>query len=520
MKRIAHYVLSIILTLTLGNAANAAQWQPKIEQGGTNVTFSDSNETQYSHSFISIIRKNKDGGGNGGSGCLKFGVGPCNPSLHKDFEFTALQVFPMCETSSQSMCIENVNIYKDGLEPKEAKFVGELVGNSWEADPKYGLPASSPGLVFDVPSIAAPSGTTRYLVSATANLDFNFKSGKFELFKFSVGVSPFSTAPLVGNADEFTEIPAGTALTGPVAKPGNYLEGEYTLSRRDLVTEEGTLLVYEDFDPETRVGLSLRMPSEAYGWFSGRVSDPNFTMLPISKTMNRLAIDAKVLTVHRLSALVPKGTVTPSMKFLGLKNTANASGVGIETGSAFDWISEVREFARDKDSATTTDWNLRSSPVAGNCFPRNTFSGLASSNAVAFSWDPPIYKGGYLDYKVAGMHFTENGEVAKGSYDLVIRASILRCLYKIPNVPISATLTVLDSKSGETEYAVATVSQTGDWLKLRATNFTFSNKTLRLKVSTSIKPKTITCVSVKTPKVSKKITAASPKCPSGYKLKN
>lgn len=520
MKRIVALLMSITLTLALGNAASAAQWQPEIQQGGLNVSFSDSNESQFSHSFVYIVRKNKDGGGNSGSGCLTFGVGPCDPNLHKDFEYTANQIFPMCTSPSQNFCIEQVNIYRDGTEPVEAKVVGELIGNSWEANQKYGLPASSPGLIVDAPGVQAPSGSTKYVVSATANLDFNFKTGKFELFKFSIGVSPFTTSPLTGNSAEFTEIPPGTALNGPVAKPGDYLPGEYTLSMRDLVPEAGRKLVYEDFDPETRVGLSIRMPDEAFGWFSGRVGDPRFSMTPISKTSNRLAIDARVLTVHRLAVLVPKGTVTPSMKFLGLKNTANASGAGIETGSALDWISEVRQFAKDQDSASTTDWNLRSSPVEGNCFPKNTFSGLASSNAVAFSWDPPVYKGGYLDYKVAGMHFTKDGEIAKGSYDLVIRASILRCLYKIPNVPISATLTVLDSKSGETEYAVATVSQSGDWLKLRATNFTFSNKTLRLKVSTVAKTKTINCVSLKSPKLSKKVTALNPKCPSGYKIKN
>jgi hypothetical protein len=138
---------------------------------------------------------------------------------------------------------------------------------------------------------------------------------------------------------------------------------------------------------------------------------------------------------------------------------------------------------------------------------------------VAFSWDPPVYENGFLNYKVAGMHYNENGEIAKGTYDLVIRASILRCLYKIPNVPISATLTVLNSQSGETEYAVATVSQTGDWLKLRASNFTFSNKTLRLKVTAVVKSKTINCVNIKNAKLTKKVTSVSPKCPTGYKLK-
>lgn len=519
MKRMFLAFLSFALSISVGNSAMAAQWQPDWKQGGTTIAFTDSNESQYSHSWITIGRKNIDGGGGSSSGCLNFGSGPCDPALHKNFEFTALQVFPICKNESQGMCIEKVSIYKDGAKPVEAKLSGELIGNSWQANSNYALPASSPGLIFDVPEVTAPAGTTKYLVAATANLNFNFQTGKFEMFKFSIGVSPFTTATLDQTAPEFTQIPSGTRITGPVANPGNYLAGEYAMSRRDLVPEVGKKLVYEDFDPTTRVGLTLRLPNEAYGWFSGRVDDPAFNLEPISKTVNRLSIDAKALSSHRLAAFVPQGTVTPTMKVLGLQNTGGGEGAGIETGSALGWMSELRSIANDKDSGSTTDWNLRSSPVEGRCFPKNTFSGLASSNAVAFSWDPPVYKNGFLDYKVAGMHFTAEGQVAKGSYDLVIRASILRCLYGLPNVPLSATLTVLDSQSGEVEYAVATVSQTGDWLKLRASNFTFSNKTMRLKVSAVAKIKTIVCLNTKNPKTTKLVTSMNPKCPVGYKLK-
>lgn len=519
MKKVISAALSVVLSLGIASSALAAQWQPTFPSGGQTVAFTDSNESQFSHSWINIIRKNLDGGGNGGSGCISFGAGPCDPSLHKDFEYIALQTFPMCKNDAQSMCLEKVNIYKDGSAPAEANFSGEVLGNSWQENSKYGLPASSPGLIFDVPSISTPSGTTKYIVAATANLKYNFDTGKFEMFKFSVGVSPFTTAASEHSSPEFVKVPTGTPLRGPVAKPGNYLDGEYWLSVRDLTPQIGQKLVYEDFNPDTRVGLTLRMPSNSYGWFSGRVSDPNFNMQTISKTSNRLMVDAKVLSVHRLAVFLPRGVVTPSMEALSWQNNGNNGGGGIETGSALNWMSELRNYASDKDSSSTTDWNLRSSPVDSACFPKNTFSGLASSNAIAFSWDPPVYKNGFLDYKVAGMHYTSDGLVAKGTYDLVIRASILRCLYGLPNVPISATLSVVDSASGDVEYAVATVSQSGDWLKLRATNFTFSNKTMRLKITSTVKVKSLTCVNSKNPKLTKVVKGASPKCPTGYKAK-
>jgi hypothetical protein len=69
------------------------------------------------------------------------------------------------------------------------------------------------------------------------------------------------------------------------------------------------------------------------------------------------------------------------------------------------------------------------------------------------------------------------------------------------------------------------VTEKDGWLKLQAAGFTFSEKTIRLKLDQAktevaappkapAKKVTIQCVKGKTVK---KVTAVTPKCPAGYK---
>jgi hypothetical protein len=59
---------------------------------------------------------------------------------------------------------------------------------------------------------------------------------------------------------------------------------------------------------------------------------------------------------------------------------------------------------------------------------------------------------------------------------------------------------------------------------MAAYGFTFSSPTISVKLSQTAAPVaakkiTITCVSTKNKKLTKKVTAVGPKCPAGYKKK-
>jgi hypothetical protein len=98
-----------------------------------------------------------------------------------------------------------------------------------------------------------------------------------------------------------------------------------------------------------------------------------------------------------------------------------------------------------------------------------------------------------------------------------MRSDVARCLYGFANAPISATVSVVNNK-GQKSTATTIVSERNGWLKMAAYGFTYSNKTIRVKV-TKAKPTTITCVSRADATKTKKVKAINPKCPKGFRQK-
>jgi hypothetical protein len=126
----------------------------------------------------------------------------------------------------------------------------------------------------------------------------------------------------------------------------------------------------------------------------------------------------------------------------------------------------------------------------------------------------PKFTNGFLDYQVAGMHYQPDGFTeVEGSYDLVMRSEVARCLYGFSNAPLSATISVVGG--GSKSIATTIVNEKNGWLKLAAYGFTFSKKTIRAKI-TKAKPTTITCVAAADAAKTKKVRAVNPKCPKGF----
>jgi hypothetical protein len=82
---------------------------------------------------------------------------------------------------------------------------------------------------------------------------------------------------------------------------------------------------------------------------------------------------------------------------------------------------------------------------------------------------------------------------------------------------LSATISVVGD--GDKTIATTVVSEKNGWLKLAAYGFTFSKKTIRVKV-TKAKATTITCVANSDSAKTKKIKGINPKCPKGFNSSN
>jgi hypothetical protein len=113
-------------------------------------------------------------------------------------------------------------------------------------------------------------------------------------------------------------------------------------------------------------------------------------------------------------------------------------------------------------------------------------------------------------------HYLPDGTEFKGSYDLMIRSDVARCIYGFSSAPISATISVISS-DGTAQVATTLVREKNGWLSLSAKNFTFSAPVVKVSLkqagSKVAKKSTITCVKGKT---SKKVTGTKPMCPKGF----
>jgi hypothetical protein len=218
---------------------------------------------------------------------------------------------------------------------------------------------------------------------------------------------------------------------------------------------------------------------------------------------------------------------------------------------AMDMLGIWSKALKDTAAANPSQWifyNLPDNDIASasTCIKSSkTLAGFVTTNSTTYTASPPIYneQTGTLDYKVASPHFLADGKVFQGKYNLYIDSKVARCIYKFSNAPISASVSVTSADGGQQTIATTVVSEQSGWLHLSAAGFTFSSPTLKVKltqdanavaasptptpaagddllsqkVSTPIVKKiTITCVKGK---VIKKVTAVSPKCPTGYKKK-
>jgi hypothetical protein len=151
---------------------------------------------------------------------------------------------------------------------------------------------------------------------------------------------------------------------------------------------------------------------------------------------------------------------------------------------------------------------------------KSQLNGIVSTNSNFFISGPPVFNSteASLDYKVASPHFLPNGDVFKGTYNLVIKSSVARCLYGFTAAPVSAKVSVV-SADGSSQVATTVLGERNGWLRLSAAGFTFSSPTVRVKLTqTKSAPKksSITCIKGKT---SKKVTGVKPQCPTGYRKK-
>lgn len=468
---------------------------------------------------------------------------PCSGSITNDC-FTNLQA-----TNSEGKVVDGV-LY--GLFP-------DMATPSFVGDQSVGLPSGWSPSIWSFPGITHTGGD-KFLVVPTA-FDYGVpvsqgtKHMQLQVAIYAVSLVDQQTPPSSGIG--FTNV---------------YNE------RCPLWYGSGKCAVQYALPKNVGFNLSVKLSGKVQGWVHGRLQSPNISILPNGANGEIINISGSPVTVPIFQSWKKFAELPADFQtYLQLQNEPRAGSYWAPNGSQ-DWHSfwdglgvapytklstlhdlsnydalDFNEFTRwlsvsdNKAVASKSMWafytaNSGRSGAIDNS-PCGTLaggvSGVVTSNATMFISAPPTFNATTtsLDYQVSSPHFDRNGNANIGSYNLLLNSAVARCLYNFTNAPVKASVSII-SADGSSQAATSVLNETDGWLKLAVSGFSYSAPTISVKLTQDAAPVvtpvapvvttpvpstvamakkiTITCVKGK---ITKKVTAIKPNCPSGYKKK-
>jgi len=442
--------------------------------------------------------------------CPTIDSGPCeNPTT--SYEIQGLSLLPVCGQELHN-CISDLSIFKAGERPDHATFVRYISAPEVSEDLENGVPQGTTRSIWKSNLRHSGDGNEYVL---TAALKYAGQKGALVPIGIDVTVQAFRAQV----SDDSNIVKYSSC------KPFNaWAVCANGLDAKCAFTETRLCARVQEFAPETRIGIKITLDNRISGWFRGRLSVPSYEVTSLSGAYNSVYIEGDTVAVPNF--FVTRDTSQGDPHEANFESGQSTDGLATQhapaaslTGMA--WVNQYKKLSKDSASGSTEQWSFSTvSTSAEGCLKdKSRLLGLVTTNAMAYTGNIPDWDGKTLTYQVAGMHFESDGStLTSGTYDLVMRSDVARCLYGFSKAPISATVSVI-GEGGANKVATTVVSEKDGWLKLAAYGFTFSSPTISVKLSQAAAPtkkSTITCVKGK---LTKKVTAVGPKCPAGYKKK-
>jgi hypothetical protein len=376
---------------------------------------------------------------------------------------TANSILADCSLTNEDTCIESLSFGSATGDLVRAIYTGEVSRDTdFPADAKSGLLAGHGLPLYENTSSVPVSTTTKFAVLVRPEAFWDFSTNKFRIERMEAKVIPYQLKP----------------------------RGTVTLGCSFILGDQCAEIV--DFAPDTRVELKFRIPNAVGGWFSGRMKAPNISVNKYNAKVNNLTISAEPVEVAALGLVKKTSEFTAKEKMWNENHGGWSTGGGKATGAnswqpdVFPFIENYRKQVNDTSIGTNRVWNFMTIGGGGgsNCLAdKSKVLGIVTTNALGYAGESPEFKGGFLDYKVAGLHYLPGGEeLVYGTYDLVMRSETARCLYGFGKAPLYASVSVINEK-GAKSTATTVVAEKNGWLKMAAYGFTFSKKTIKVKIT-------------------------------------
>ena len=486
-----------------------------------------------------------------------------------------IQHLPACVEDASFACISDIWAIDAAGKKTVGNYVVSLPNKSaYDRGPIDSMELSAvrgTGGLWNIPGVVNSGGEDNYFVSSRNTIWLDKAVGtplrtvKANYYdNISAAITPVQK--IVG---EYRPNKATDQRDGNVAWGSNG-NSQTPTKERCAVTDTGICQVTRDFPAGYRFGLTIKIGSKLSGWFHGRIALPNISTKPWNDGVE-LTVEAEPVKISTLNFTVPNAQIPEAVrkiiftdKEFGVSGSFDGSIQTMGLLSDPDTMELMNAFlpaVGDKGSKTTGYWsysalNAWNQPAIQKCSDgTGDLAGVVTTNALTYSAGPPTYnkESGALEYKVASPHYEASGAEASGSYDLVLKSDVARCIYGFSKAPIKAEISIT-TQDGAKKVATTVVNESNGWLYLSAKGFTFSSPVIQVKLSqeapapvptptptptvvatpeptptpvevaapapilkpVAAKKMTITCVKGKT---TKKVTAVKPKCPAGYKKK-
>ena len=486
--------------------------------------------------------------------CYEYGTLEC--SQDKFFNFMANLGY--CSQELTTDCVQGITATNSAGKKLTVNYVGafpEKMAYAFKGNLQANLPTGGSTFLVDIPEAPHVAGT-KYLVVAQITGIKAAGTPLFNVNEFSLGI--FAVSQVTGRyqiTGPTTEVAAFKVL-GMVSNQRVPFDQNTGTTARCAQSSATECLLAWPLPLDIDFGLSLKMHAKINGWLHGRTNNTIAEITTAADGDQVIQVSARASIVPSVYAWFPKTDIPKQVAdYYATKPEESAYGTGFgyrlagslvsqsllkdtldyresQFPEALAWYSALK----DKAPMAPTQWSIRSTNSGSDqkgCFRNNaSLSGIVATNSNFFVSGPPVYNQieNSLDYKVASPHFLPNGEVFKGTYNLLMRSSVARCIYGFTAAPVSATVSIV-AADGTAQVATTVLGEKNDWFYLTASGFTFSSPTVRVKLTQAVEPAaspsstasskpaaakktSITCVKGKT---SKKIAAVNPKCPTGYK---
>ena len=504
---------------------------------------------------------------------------------------------PVCVASTDLNCLEEFGSVSPTGEKTKAAFNRNFptrAQNAFVGDAKLKLPSGSTGALFNFPEGKHAGGDLYYL--SVLSSGSAYRLGIASLDNFSIRITPVALqrdpairSPNGGNSEPgWLENKTGSE-GGRVGSwrlvGGTGLTGERFCAA--VSAAENMCAERYAFPSGIKFYVKVRTQLAPSGWMHGRIYNPDISLLNIdgNYTLEVAAFPVAVPVVYKAYKYqampqplkdqydVPTGNFKPEVATWSSRTIADAIAGGCgRTACTSDPLTRNKmllpspsdpfgmeqlklwiPFVEDKATALLGTWSMRTlepneSERAERCFTDGSkgITGIVTTNATQYLAGPPKFSATEqsLEYKVAAPHLTPQGEIFYGSYNLLMRSDVARCVYGFTNAPIKGSISIISDK-GEQKVATESVNEVKGWVSLSANGFTYSSPTIRVNLSqekvepvkveeitpvvapnkevkqaaksnVASKKKSITCTNGK---LTKKIVGINPKCPAGFKKK-